>query len=625
MARRPLWNALAVLVAACLGVAAGAQDVTAPADAGAAPVSGAGGVPAVPTFSAGLNSPLGAPAAAPVLSAPAAAPAALATGPLVPAAAGPVAAHAAVLAAAPAAAASAPPSAAPPAAAAPAAAAADETVAFRREFAHSNGAAAAAWDDAAQNSAFAGKLDGAQLTALFDGEKVQAGAEEYDFPSTRVVKPAVPALSRLSKPFAAAASGPEAAGPPVVAPPVPPRADPVEVLSGKLGAKLSGLWQKVKQGFAAKPPPAEPAPMVTAERPLPLDRNDPLETPEGILVHAPRALRFDALGYRVHFVAPDGAPSEPVADEPVRVRVERGAGDAGTAALRARFDSFNGLIEANFAALELIAQSSSKMTVKTARLVLAKVEEMSALYAKMVGPENAVETTSEVASLGIGFDQTVKGLSDGDLLPPAAAALVMPLETESLHYEINKLHQAALREVGSADVESPANLIVKLGSGALERKVALVDLSEHPLVKDGRLVSPAFKALVEAMRRSSDQPKGSLLLQDHQFWGHFKLGAHSAEVYANFLPPDEGGMIRVRYQELGTGYDNQTRLYYVARLLQKAGFHVEQDNGFLTAVVDKDHASQSVDEMTDTFALVVQALHATVGVDFALPILVQGA
>ncbi len=132
-----------------------------------------------------------------------------------------------------------------------------------------------------------------------------------------------------------------------------------------------------------------------------------------------------------------------------------------------------------------------------------------------------------------------------------------------------------------------------------------------------------FKALIEAMLRSKDQPKGSLLLQDHQFWGHFQLGAHSAEVYANFLPPDEGGMIRVRYQEWGYGYDNQTRLYYIARLLQKTGFHVEQDNGFLTAVVDKDHASQSVDEMTDTFALVIQALHATVGVDFALPLLVE--
>jgi pyruvate,water dikinase len=127
------------------------------------------------------------------------------------------------------------------------------------------------------------------------------------------------------------------------------------------------------------------------------------------------------------------------------------------------------------------------------------------------------------------------------------------------------------------------------------------------------------------MSRSKDTPKGSLIMQDHQFWGHFKLGAHSAEIYASFLPPDEGGMIRVRYQEWGTGYDNQTRLYYVGRLLHKAGFHVEQKNGFLTAVIDKDHASQTVDEMTDTFALIVQALHATVGVDFALPLLVKGA
>ena len=54
-------------------------------------------------------------------------------------------------------------------------------------------------------------------------------------------------------------------------------------------------------------------------------------------------------------------------------------------------------------------------------------------------------------------------------------------------------------------------------------------------------MSPAFKALIEAMRRSKVQPEGSLLLQDHQFWGHFRLGAQSGEVYANFLPPVEGG------------------------------------------------------------------------------------
>jgi hypothetical protein len=179
--------------------------------------------------------------------------------------------------------------------------------------------------------------------------------------------------------------------------------------------------------------------------------------------------------------------------------------------------------------------------------------------------------------------------------------------------------------VGKSNTASPANLTVRLGSWANEKSVSLVDLSEHPLVKDGRVVSPGFKALLAAMTRSKDTPKGSLIMQDHQFWGHFKLGAHSAEIYANFLQPDEGGMIRVRYQEWGTGYDNQTRLYYVGRLLHKAGFHVDQKNGFLTAVIDKDHASQTVDEMTDTFALVVQALHATVGVDFALPMLVQGA
>ena len=617
MARRPLWHAVFLVVSARLVLPAAALDVNVPTDMGPAPVSGAGagaavtgangGVALVPTLSAGLGSPL----AAPIVAAPAAAPSALVASPLAPAAA----AHAGPLTAAPAAAA---PAAAPALSAKAAAASSTGEPhlaaldAAGHEFGHELG-----YDGLPK------LLTGKQLAAMFDGIQIHAGSAAGERFDMNALKAGVPALKPLSK----AAPDPVVAAPdPVVAAPEPVKPDAVDVLAEKVSAKLSGVWRKIKQGFGAKPPPVDLSPRIEkmlARRKV--DAADELETADGILVHAPRALRFDALGYRVHFAPPEGAPSEMVRDESVRVRVERGLSDEGTAALRARFDAFNGLIEANFAALEILAQSSSKMTVKTARLVLTKVEEMASLYAKMVGPQEAVNEVAGVASLGIGLDQAVKGLNDGDLLPAKAVALVMPLETDSLHFQINKLHQAALREVGRSDVASPANLVVKLGMGARERAVSLVDLSEHPLVKGGRIVSPAFKALVEAMTRSKDQPKGSLLLQDHQFWGHFKLGAHSAEVYANFLPPDEGGMIRVRYQEWGTGYYNQTRLYYVARLLQKAGFHVEQDNGFLTAVVDKDHASQTVDEMTDTFALVIQALHATVGVDFALPILVQGA
>ena len=642
MSRRPLWNVVLLVLASALPAAA--LDVNVPADVGPAPVSGSGAgasvtgansaVSVVPTLNSGIGAPLGAP-----MAAPAAAPMPLAAGPL--AAAPAAAAHGAALSAAP--------------AAAPAAAAAESR---SPQGMHINAPGFVGYDPnkpnvqpgsvnlpAAEVKAAAAKTDAGgvvsaafelgpnglpkflstdQLREFFDGEAPHLGDPERRLDAL-AAQPGVPALAPLSK--AAAASGLESAAP-VVAPPAPPKAakpDPVDALAAKLGGKLSAAWQKIKQGFGAKPPPIDLSPRVEKMLARRAPASDALETPGGILVHAPRALRFDSLGYRVHFAPPEDAPSQAVRDEPVRVRVERGSSDAGTEALRARFDAFNGLIEANFAALELIAQSSSKMTVKTARLVYSKVEEMSALYAKMVGPEEAVDETAEVAALGIGLDQAVKGLGDGDLLPPQAVALVMPLETNSLHFRINALHQAALREVGRTDAAAPANLVVKLGQGRDERAVSLVDLSEHPLVKGGRLVSPAFKALVEAMTRSKDQPQGSLLLQDHQFWGHFKLGAHSAEVYANFLPPDEGGMIRVRYQEWGTGYDNQTRLYYVARLLQKAGFHVEQDNGFLTAVVDKDHASQTVDQMTDTFALVIQALHATVGVDFALPLLVQGA
>lgn len=420
-----------------------------------------------------------------------------------------------------------------------------------------------------------------------------------------------------------------------LAPPAPKAAGTkgwLKSAAGSVSGAASQAWGSVKSAFAK--PEAEPAVEPAAAKALPLKAPPWLKPLKGdeILVRSARGTRYEALGYRVLYAPPAaaGLPVESSEDEAVTVRLERGRDAAETAALRGRFAAFNGLIEANFAALELIAQSSSKMTVKTARGVHALVAAMAEAYAALGEGDGTLESDAlgvklEVGRLGAKLEAATRGLSDSDLLPPAAVELVMPIDKRSLHKYLNYLHQQALEAVGRADAASPANLTVHMGSPAAKKSVSLVDLSEHPLVAGSRVVSPGFKALLAAMSRSKDTPKGSLIMQDHQFWGHFKLGAHSAEIYASFLQPDEGGMIRVRYQEWGTGYDNQTRLYYVGRLLHKAGFHVEQKNGFLTAVIDKDHASQTVDEMTDTFALVVQALHATVGVDFALPLLVKGA
>ncbi|MDD5301693.1 MAG: PEP/pyruvate-binding domain-containing protein [Elusimicrobia bacterium] len=424
-------------------------------------------------------------------------------------------------------------------------------------------------------------------------------------------------------------------------PPAPKAGGAKRWLKSKIGAAAdaaSEAWDSVASAFTKANPEAEPdrePPALAVLEPKPALKAFPWKKPElgdKILVRSGRGERFVALGYRVLYAPPvaAGLAVAKTADEAVSVRLERGQDAAGTAALRARFSVFNGLIESNFAALELIAQSSSKMTVKTARAVHGHVAAMAEAYAKLAEGDDARTAEAfgvklEVKRLGALLEATVRGLSDSDLLPPRAVELVMPIDTPALHKYLNYLHQKALEAVGRTNAASPANLTVRLGSGAAEKAVSLVDLSENPLVRDGRVVSPGFKALLAAMTRSKDTPKGSLIMQDHQFWGHFKLGAHSAEIYASFLQPDEGGMIRVRYQEWGTLYDNQTRLYYVGRLLHKAGFHVDQKNGFLTAVIDKDHASQTVDEMTDTFALVVQALHATVGVDFALPMLVSGA
>ena len=346
---------------------------------------------------------------------------------------------------------------------------------------------------------------------------------------------------------------------------------------------------------------------------------------EELSVHRPRARAYQASGYRLLHAAPRGVGAEPVKDEGVAVRVGRGGDEKSLAALRARFDAFNRLIEANFAALELIAQNPHAMTAKQARALTERVRLMASELKSLASQKTADAQAMSVAKVARALDDLIGGLADSELIPPAALELVVPIEKESLHKYVNAIHQLALEQVGRVGSGGSANFFVALTKGAKKKRLALIDLSNDPLIRDGRVVSPGFKALTEALAKSADTPKGSLMMQDHQFWGHFKLGAHSAEIFASFLPPDEGGMIRVRYQEWGTDIYNQSRLYYVARTLQKLGFTVKQENGFLTAIVDKDHESQTADRMRDSFAMIVQALHATVGLDFALPIILKGS
>jgi protein-tyrosine-phosphatase/phosphohistidine swiveling domain-containing protein len=377
-------------------------------------------------------------------------------------------------------------------------------------------------------------------------------------------------------------------------------------------AELVGSWFSSEREQA--PAPTQPSSEALA-RLLKLRGED-------ILVHEGRGRAFEVFGYKL-FHAPV-MRSAPVKDETVKLRVRRGGSASEIEKLRKRFESFNRLIEANFAALELIAQNPKAMTAKQARAVYQRVLDMAQAYDEMT--ERSDLRAPGVKKHGQQLEALIGTLADSELIPEKALELVVPLEKRSLHKIINVLHQLALEKAGRADTGGAANFMVSLHRGAAPAKeLALIDLSNDPLVDGGRIVSPGFKALAEALTRSADVPKGSLIMQDHQFWGHFKLGAHSAEIYANFLPPDEGGMIRIRYQEWGTSIENESRLYYVARILGKLGFTVNSDNGFLTAVVDKDHRSQTADEMRASFSTIIQALHATVGLDFAFPIILQGS
>lgn len=345
----------------------------------------------------------------------------------------------------------------------------------------------------------------------------------------------------------------------------------------------------------------------------------PLANENNVVVHAPRKRALAALGYRFYHATPLGVDAYPVQDEEFAVEIFKNKGDAGLDVLKKRVGVFNALVEDNFAALELISKNSNRMTVKTARQIHRKVGSMVSAYRELGGMSAAGSFLLAHDRLGVELEKSLAGLGEQDMIGVKAFEMIVPIEKDSLHRYINLIHQGALAEVGRTASSYGANMYLKFEKRGTDQFLKLMDLSEKPTVSQGRLLSPALKALAGALRGIHDTPTGSMILQDHQSWGHFKLGSHSAEVYANFLPPDEGGMIRIRYMEYAKGETNRARLYYIEKVLENLGFAVKADNQFLTAVIDKDHQAQSVDRMVETYRLVLLAFHATKGLDFALP------
>jgi protein-tyrosine-phosphatase/phosphohistidine swiveling domain-containing protein len=295
--------------------------------------------------------------------------------------------------------------------------------------------------------------------------------------------------------------------------------------------------------------------------------------------------------------------------------------------LKARYAAFDGLIEANFRLLEQLSSLAGKITRDDAAGLFAQARVMAEMLGLLEppggdGPKGGPRKGSDGTQARMTLDLFEKSLAaDWERHPPQGplpeeqVELLTRLNPQdpfgSLHSLVNWMHQKAL-SLMTADQSSEGGSIHKG-----RHKMNFAYLGDEPAY-EALTSNPAVRGLLRWMDRI--QPAGSdfLMFSESRAWLHLSLGCHSAEIFADASNPDEGGMLRIRYQESGAdGAD--LRLLTVASLLERLGIRAKiVEDSFLEASWDKDHGLASRHALIDAFPFVVRFLRDIRDLDLAL-------
>ena len=169
--------------------------------------------------------------------------------------------------------------------------------------------------------------------------------------------------------------------------------------------------------------------------------------------------------------------------------------------------------------------------------------------------------------------------------------------------------------------EAPANLLMRQAGSS--RRLALLDLSPEPPVLDGRIVSPALRAVARLFREGALQEADSVVVMGSQLWIRTGLAAGLTQVYADLLPTAEGGAVRLSADIRG---DSKRGIPF----LESLGFAVEThgEKGFpylrqglalpvegrgaaIRTVLDGESADKTPGELTESLGRALRFLKAT--------------
>lgn len=292
--------------------------------------------------------------------------------------------------------------------------------------------------------------------------------------------------------------------------------------------------------------------------------------------------------------------------------------------MRPRVDLFKEVINLNFNVLPLVRRHAKSMNRATLEMILEQVGEMIDIYIELCRQvsdkkhEDSLRVKAHYQTL-VGKIKSKcddQGLLDHEILPKEIIDEVTTLEdfrsrdissVRNIHTLINFVHQSSIETIfavfGSKDAPIQNNT-----------RTHIIDLSEKESKRDLTLINRVARTLLQNGRKS-----GSLriILDNNELWADFPIVAHSAELYVNLASPDEGGMIRLRFDEGGaTRGQRMARMKMIQRILGNLGMHVRiEGDEFLVATIDKDQGGQNVEQLEDILPKILALLERTFGMD----------
>jgi hypothetical protein len=280
---------------------------------------------------------------------------------------------------------------------------------------------------------------------------------------------------------------------------------------------------------------------------------------------------------------------------PARASVQLRRGPDAPAEVRSYFSTLDRLLGQADALALCLARQAPNPTFGTALRASALLDEMAGGYGLLFKDEAGVKAMR-------GSSARLKAALRGNPSQPLRKEdfqSVFSLEKESVNRWAQLVRQAALDASGPPG-SFPANAIVTLENGA---ELPVLDVSQEPLVKDGRPASPALRAL--ALAASAGRlAGGSFVLGRDRLW----MRSGSATFFADLTAASGDAVIRIRCLEPGPTTLDQAEFYFFSKALYDLGFAVSVRNGELVALLSGERASLDPESRVERFSSAWRAL-----------------